>query len=52
MLPSIRQYEIMAVRGHYEVYCNGKFFCSADTYGEAKREIDMEVKDERHPYDS
>lgn len=36
------QYKIIAIRGHYEVYLNGKFFCSADTYGEAKREIEKE----------
>ena len=39
------EYKIIAVRGHYEVYdANGKFFCSADTYGEARREIEKEMK--------
>lgn len=33
------QYKIIAVHGHYEVYCNGEFFCSADTWGEAQKEI-------------
>lgn len=36
------QYEIISVRGHYEVYRNGEFYCSADTYGEAQREIEEE----------
>lgn len=39
------EYKIIAIRGHYEVYdSNGNFCCSADTYGEAKREIEKEVK--------
>ena len=33
-------YEIISVRGHYEVRRNGKFICSADTYSEAKKEIE------------
>lgn len=32
-------YEIRAVYGHYEIYIDNKFFCSADTYLEAKMEI-------------
>ena len=32
-------YEIRATRGYYEVLRDGKFYCSADTYGEAMREI-------------
>lgn len=27
-------------RGHYEVYINGDFFCSADTYCEALKEVE------------
>ena len=35
------EYKIIATRGHYEVYdSNGNFFCSADTYHEAEREIE------------
>ena len=34
------QYKIISVKGHYEVYHYGKFFCSADTKGEALREIE------------
>ena len=33
------QYKIIPVHGHYEVYYKGKFFCSADTYHEAEKEI-------------
>ena len=34
-------YEIIPVHGHYEVYdADGKFVCSADTRGEALRELD------------
>ena len=32
-------YEIEFVRGHVEVYLNGAFCFSADTRGEAEREI-------------
>ena len=32
-------YVINNVRGHYEVFKNGIFYCSADTYGEAAKEI-------------
>lgn len=33
-------FTIKSVYGHYEVYLNGKFYCSADTYGEAEKEIE------------
>ena len=33
-------YEIKNKNGHYELYVNGKFYCSADTFTEAAREID------------
>jgi hypothetical protein len=36
------EYEIIAVRGHYEVYRDGKFFCSADTHLEAAKEIEKD----------
>ena len=32
-------YEIKFVRGHVEVYLDGAFCFSADTWGEAEREI-------------
>ena len=40
---TMEQYQIIAIRGHYEVYLNGKFFCSADTFMEAVKEIEKEV---------
>lgn len=33
-------YEIVPVRGHYEVYINGKFYCSADTPEEAAQDVE------------
>lgn len=33
-------YEIKSTNGHYELYVNGKFYCSADTFTEAAQEID------------
>ena len=33
-------YWINEEKGHYEVYINGEFYCSADTHKEALREID------------
>ena len=32
-------YRIVDSHGHYEVYIDGKFFCSADTMTEAIQEI-------------
>lgn len=32
--------EIKRQYDHYVVYVNGKFFCTADTYTEAVREIE------------
>ena len=29
---------IFPVRGHYELYIDGKFYCSADTWEEAYKE--------------
>lgn len=34
------QTEIKCEHGHYVVYVDGKFYCSADTCGEAEREIE------------
>lgn len=31
---------IVHERNHYVVYVNGKFFCSADTYTEAVKEVE------------
>ena len=35
-------YSIEPVRGHYEVYKNGSFMCSADTVVEAANEVDKD----------
>ena len=32
-------YEVSKDREHYVVHVNGKFFCTADTYGEALNEL-------------
>ena len=36
---SVENYQIKSVRGHYEVFKNGEFYCSADTKAEAWDEI-------------
>lgn len=33
-------YDIIQKHGHYELYLNGVFVCSADTYGEAEKEME------------
>lgn len=33
-------YDIIPRKGHYEVYDDGNFVCSADTYDEAESEIE------------
>lgn len=33
-------YSITPTQGHYTVYINGKFYCTADTWFEAIREIE------------
>lgn len=35
----IHDVQIKQVRGHWEVYVNGEFFCTADSYLEAVMEI-------------
>lgn len=37
----IESFDILRVREHFEVYINGEFLCSADTYTEAAKEIEM-----------
>ncbi len=39
MLSDIHEIEIKPVMEHWQVYINGKFFCSADSYNEAIDEI-------------
>lgn len=33
-------YRIVPKHGHYEVYINGKFYCSADTMPEEAKEVE------------
>lgn len=33
------EYDIVHKKDHYEVYINGKFYCSADSVTEARKEI-------------
>jgi hypothetical protein len=40
-------YQIIHVRGHYEVYINGKFVCSGDTWSEAVREAEKHLTEGR-----
>lgn len=40
----IRDVQIKQVRGYWEVYINGKFFCTADSYLEAVMEINNYYK--------
>ena len=35
-----KMYEIKHINGHYEIYIDGEFYCSADTLAEAAIEID------------
>lgn len=38
-------YKIVRVRGHYAVYINDEFYCSADTFEEAKYEVEEYLED-------
>lgn len=35
----VNEVQIKQVWGHWEIYVNGKFFCSADSYTEAVNEL-------------
>lgn len=37
-------FDIVAVKEHYEVYINGEFYCSADTAHEAALDIEDFMK--------
>lgn len=39
MKANIQDAEIKQIRGHWEVYVNGEFFCSTDSYVEAINEL-------------
>ena len=36
----MKQYEMKVVNGHYELYINGKFYCSCDNWAEVNKEIE------------
>lgn len=36
-------YQIVKVSGHYEAYIDGRFYCSADTFSEALKEVEKEL---------
>lgn len=38
------EYQIKNVNGHYEVYLNGLFYCSADDISEAVSELENGMK--------
>ena len=42
----IDEYKIVPVNGHYDVYIDGKFYCSADTMPEAINDV-KEARKER-----
>lgn len=33
-------YEVKQVHGHYEIYINGKFYCTADNMTEVEEELE------------
>lgn len=39
MTADVREVEIIQNRGHWIVYVNGEFFCTADSYLEAAKEV-------------
>lgn len=41
-------YKIVRVRGHYAVYINDEFYCSADTFEEAKYEVEEYLEDNKN----
>lgn len=40
-------YQIIPRYGHYEVYINGTFFCSADNWNEAVKEVETYLAERR-----
>ena len=41
----MERYDITLSGGHYEVYIDGKFYCSADSAQEAAREVEEYEKE-------
>lgn len=44
MTTDICEVQIKQVKGHWEVRINGRFFCSADSYTEAVKELNKAYK--------
>lgn len=44
MEDDVHEFVVKQVNGHWEVYINGKFFCTADSYFEAIREVNKTLK--------
>lgn len=38
-------YEITRSKGHYEIFIDDRFYCTADTYPEAEREIQSYISE-------
>ena len=41
----VSDYKIVHNNGHYDVYINGKFYCSADTIPEAINDVEKAGKE-------
>lgn len=41
-----KKYEIINNKGHYEIHENGKFLSSADSYSEAKKDLEQLIKED------
>lgn len=37
------EFKIIPVNGHFEIYLNGNFYCSADSVTEAEKEAENEI---------
>lgn len=47
MAKAISEYEVKNVRGHWEVYVDGKFICSEDKWTDAIREAEEYLAERR-----
>ena len=47
MANGVIEYDIVLDREHYEVYIQGKFFCSADKWNEAVEEVENYLAERR-----
>ena len=44
-------YKITPKKGHFEVYIDGQFYCSADKWSEAVKEIQNYMQESRDLYE-